>query len=88
MHSVEIDNVCALLRCLAASHSDQYIAQELKRYCLAFILKNFDQVAYTTAFDELSSMPSLLLDLASELSATKDTVPRNVGCSSGSSPGM
>ena len=24
------------------------------------------QVAYTTAFDELSSMPSLLLDLASE----------------------
>ena len=24
-------------------HSDQYMAQELKRYCLAFILKNFDQ---------------------------------------------
>ena len=38
MHSVEIDNVCALLR-----HSDQYMAAELKRYCLAFILKNFDQ---------------------------------------------
>lgn len=82
MHSVEIDNVCALLR-----HSDQYIAQELKRYCLAFILKNFDQVAYTTAFDELSSMPSLLLEVT-RAAATKDTVPRNVGCSSGSSPGM
>lgn len=41
---------------------------------LIFLLITFDlmwtqtmmQVAYTTAFDELSSMPSLLLDLALE----------------------
>lgn len=46
-----------------------------------------DEVAYTTAFDELSSIPSLLLEVT-RAAATKDTVPRNVGCSSGSSPGM
>lgn len=58
VHSVEIDNACHLLRC-----ADQYMAQELKRYSLSYILKNFDQVAYTQAFDELSSMPSLLLEV-------------------------
>ena len=32
---------------ICRGHSDQYMAQELKRYCLAFILKNFDQVDRT-----------------------------------------
>merc|ERR1712007_238976 len=65
VHSVEIENVCALLR-----HADQYMAHELKRYCLAFILKNFDQVAYTQSFDELSKMPVLLLEVT-RAAATK-----------------
>ena len=154
-------------------HKSLYSSKELHDFSLnhAFLLITFDlmwtqmmmQVAYTTAFDELSSMPSLLLDLALEryqllagslkassshsvctewkclnffvthlqaifilesqrmlvsdiflrfpavsswarwwsmsiffvgaeevtrAAATKDTVPRNVGCSSGSSPGM
>eukprot|EP00439_Symbiodinium_sp_Y106_P042664 s2689_g5.t1 len=97
IHSVEIDNVCSLLRISARGppmfikacfllgqrfgdllgHSDQYMAHELKRYCLAFILKNFDQVAYTQAFDELSSMPSLLLEVT-RAAATKDQVLRSV----------
>merc|ERR1740133_404075 len=51
VHSVEIDNACALLR-----HADQYMAHELKRYCLSFILKHFDQVAYTQSFADLSSI--------------------------------
>jgi len=76
VHSVEIDNVCALLR-----HADQYMAHELKRYCLSFILKNFDQVAYTAAFDELSSMPSLLLEVT-RAAATKDS---GIACGSGMS---
>jgi len=65
VHSVEIDNACALLR-----HADQFMAHELKRYCLAFILKNFDQVAYTQSFDELSKMPVLLLEVT-RAAATK-----------------
>merc|ERR1712014_379642 len=66
VHSVEIDNACALLR-----HADQFMAHGLKRYCLAFILKNFDQVAYTQSFDELGSMPSLLLEVT-RAAATED----------------
>lgn len=65
MHSVEVDNACALLR-----HADQFMAHALKRYCLAFIMKNFDQVAYTPAFDELSKMPMLLLEVT-RAAATK-----------------
>lgn len=47
------------------------MAHELKRYCLAFILKNFDQVAYTKSFDELSSIPTLLLEVT-RAAATKE----------------
>jgi len=46
------------------------MAHELKRYCLAFILKNFDQVAYTPSFDELSKQPNLLLEVT-RAAATK-----------------
>lgn len=66
MHSVEIENVCTLLR-----HADQYMATELKHYCLAFILKNFDQVAYTQSFDDLGSNPALLLEVT-RAAVTKD----------------
>jgi hypothetical protein len=57
-------------------HKSLYSSKELHDFSLnhAFLLITFDlmwtqmmmQVAYTTAFDELSSMPSLLLDLALE----------------------
>jgi len=67
VHSVETNNVCTLLR-----HADQYLAHELKRYCLNFILKNFDQVAYTQSFDELRSNPTLLLEVT-RAAATKDS---------------
>lgn len=66
VHSVETENVCTLLK-----HADQYMAHELKRYCLSFILKNFEQVTYTKAFEDLSQMPSLLLEVT-RAAATKD----------------
>jgi len=81
VHSVEIDNVCALLR-----HADQYMAHELKRYCLAFILKNFDQVAYTKSFDELSSIPTLLLEVT-RAAATKERDGRRSNISPGAMGG-
>mmetsp|Transcript_88738 Transcript_88738/g.185549 ORF Transcript_88738/g.185549 Transcript_88738/m.185549 type:complete len:522 (-) Transcript_88738:66-1631(-) len=68
VHSVEIDNACALLR-----HADQYMAAELKRYCLNYITKNFDQVAATQSFDDLQQFPCLLLEV-SKAAARKDKV--------------
>jgi len=68
VHSVEIENACALLR-----HADQYMASELKKYCLTYIIKNFDQVSYAQGFDELTAQPTLLLEVTRGL-ATKDKV--------------
>eukprot|EP00928_Gymnodinium_smaydae_P078349 TRINITY_DN6222_c0_g1_i1.p1 TRINITY_DN6222_c0_g1~~TRINITY_DN6222_c0_g1_i1.p1 ORF type:complete len:526 (+),score=114.64 TRINITY_DN6222_c0_g1_i1:260-1837(+) len=65
MHSVEIDNACTLLR-----HADQFMAHALKNYCLSFLIKNFDQVAYTPDFEELSKTPMLLLEVT-RAAATK-----------------
>jgi hypothetical protein len=70
VNSVEIDNVCALLR-----FADQFSAHVLKRHCLTFILGNFDQVAHTTAFDELRAIPSLLLEVT-RAAATSEPDPR------------
>merc|ERR1719203_982298 len=66
VHSVEVENACTLLR-----HADRFMAAELKRYCLAYIMKNFDQVAYTQNFDELGSQPALLLEVT-RAAATKN----------------
>jgi len=82
VHSVEVDNVCALLR-----HADQYMAHELKKYCLSFILKSFDQVAYTQSFDELSQNPALLLEVT-RAAATKDSTHGNIGGNIACAPGM
>jgi hypothetical protein len=58
IHNVEVETVAHMLR-----QADRYQAFELKQYCLTFILKNFDQVARTAGFDELSSAPALLLEV-------------------------
>jgi len=81
VHSVEIDNVCSLL-----THADRYMAQELKRYCLSFILKNFEQVAYTQSFDDLSTVPSLLLEVTRACAmAPKVQSPEAIECAPGMS---
>ncbi|KAF4656466.1 Kelch motif [Perkinsus chesapeaki] len=58
IHMVDVDNVCTLLKM-----SDQYQATDLKRHCMSFVLKNFDQVTALASFDQLSSVPSLLLEV-------------------------
>jgi hypothetical protein len=68
INSIEIENVCHLLRI-----SDRYGARELKKSCLTFILKSFDQVVTTQAFEELSAVPALLMEVtkASALNAAR-----------------
>lgn len=66
IHSVEVDSVSHILR-----QADRYQAYELKQYCLGFILKNFDQVARTPGFDELSSAPGLLLEVTRALAVRR-----------------
>jgi len=68
VHSVEVDNACHLL-----THADRYVAHELKRYCLFFILKNIEQVAHTPGFEELSKTPALIE--VTRAAATKDSPP-------------
>merc|ERR1719321_1444779 len=66
IHSVEVETVAHMLR-----QADRYQAFELKQYCLTFILKNFDQVARTAGFDELSTAPALLLTRAAAVGSAK-----------------
>ena len=58
INSIDLHNVCHLLKI-----SDRYGASELKKCCLSFILKSFDQVVATEAFEELSSVPQLLMEV-------------------------
>jgi hypothetical protein len=58
INSIEIQNVCHLLRV-----ADRCNAADLKQHCLSFILKSFDQVVATEAFDKLSSTPHLLMEV-------------------------
>jgi hypothetical protein len=58
IHNVEVETVAHMLR-----QADRYQAFELKQYCMTYILKNFDQVARTAGFDELSTAPALLLEV-------------------------
>merc|ERR1711964_66314 len=68
IHNVEVETVAHMLK-----QADRFQAFELKQFCLTFILKNFDQVARTPGFDELSSAPALLLEVtrAAAVSSTK-----------------
>jgi N-acetylneuraminic acid mutarotase len=67
INSVEIDNVCHLLKI-----ADQYGAADLKKHCLNFILKSFDQVVATESFEQLSSVPHLLMEVTK--AAARNTV--------------
>jgi N-acetylneuraminic acid mutarotase len=58
INSIEVDNACHLL-----TIADRYSAKELKKFCLGFILKSFDQVVATDAFEQLSAVPQLLMEV-------------------------
>jgi hypothetical protein len=76
INSVEVNNVCYLLKI-----ADQYGARELKQNCLTFILKSFDQVVATDAFEQLSSVPHLLMEVT-KAAALNSAMVRN-GANSG-----
>ncbi|CEL93311.1 unnamed protein product [Vitrella brassicaformis CCMP3155] len=64
IHSVEIDNVCNLLK-----QADQYQATDLKNHCLTYLIKNFDAVSKTTSFEDLKEKPSLLLEVTKQMAS-------------------
>jgi N-acetylneuraminic acid mutarotase len=76
INSIEIDNVCHLLKI-----ADRYGANDLKKQCLCFILKSFDQVVATDAFEQLSQVPQLLMEVT-KAAALNAAMVRN-GANSG-----
>ena len=58
IRSIKLDNACLLLRM-----SEQSGAQMLKKYCLQYVLSNFEKIVETKAFDDLKSDPQLLLEI-------------------------
>ena len=53
-----MDNACLLLRI-----SDQSGARMLKKYCLQYILSNFEKIVETKAFEDLRLEPGLLMEI-------------------------
>lgn len=60
-HNVDCENVCSLFRC-----GHRFSALNLKRYCMNFIIKNFEMVSASRGLEELSSEPQLLLEVTRE----------------------
>ena len=58
MHNVDTDNVCALL-----IDAHRYSASELKKFCLNFLFKNFNDVNNTKGFESLEYFPALLMEV-------------------------
>jgi hypothetical protein len=58
INSVENENVCILL-----IDGNKFGAQELKRFCLNYIIKNFNDVNKTKGFENLENHPSLLIEV-------------------------
>eukprot|EP00744_Colponema_vietnamica_P003773 GILI01005726.1.p1 GENE.GILI01005726.1~~GILI01005726.1.p1 ORF type:complete len:497 (+),score=112.38 GILI01005726.1:197-1687(+) len=67
IHNVDTDNVPILL-----THAHRFQAQELKKFCLNFILKHFDVVARTKAFEDLGQIPQLLLEVTKAAATKQD----------------
>jgi len=72
VHDIEVDNVCTLL-----ANADRTLAYFLKKHCMNYLLKNFEHVAKTPCFEELSKAPALLLEVT-RASATLHQAP-NLG---------
>jgi len=58
MHNVDNDNVCALL-----IDANKYSSAELKKFCITFLIKNFQEVQNTKGFEDLEYYPSLLMEV-------------------------
>jgi len=62
MHNVENDNVCALL-----IEANKYSSAELKKFCIQFLIKNFQEIQATKSFEELEYYPSLLMEVTKQV---------------------
>lgn len=58
MHNVDNENVCQIL-----IDANKYSAVELKKFCQNYLIKNFQEVSHTKAFEELEFYPSLLMEV-------------------------
>ena len=43
--------------------ANKYSSAELKKYCINFLIKNFQEVSSSKQFEELEYYPSLLLEV-------------------------
>ena len=51
---------------LSSLVSPRYEGHEVKKHCMNFILKNFEEVSTTKGFEDLSTQPQLLLEVTRE----------------------
>lgn len=58
MHHVDNENVCALL-----IEANKYSSGELKKFCIAHMIKNFKEISTSKSFEELEYYPSLLMEV-------------------------
>ena len=58
MQNVDNDNVIQFL-----IDSNKYQGAELKKFCISYLIKNFQEVSTSPSFEELEYYPSLLMEV-------------------------
>ena len=58
INNVDNDNVCSLL-----IDASKFSALELKKCCQSYLIKNFQEVSETKAFEELEYHPAILMEV-------------------------
>ena len=67
IHNVDTDNLCALL-----IDAHRFSATELKKYCMGYLLKNFNDVNKTKGFEALEKFPNLLMEVLKQVATNVD----------------
>ena len=67
VHNVTLENVC---QTLVIAH--RFSAIELKKFCMAYIVKHFDLINNTPAFESLEEVPNLLIEITRAVFAKRD----------------
>lgn len=67
-HSVDIENCCDLL-ILGHRHE----AHDLKKFCMAFIVKNYSEVSATIGFEHLEEIPHVLIEVTRLICQKKES---------------
>jgi len=85
INQIDLNNCCYLLKV-----GDKFCAIELKRNALNYVMKNFDQVVAMESFDDLSSVPMLLMEVtkAAARAATPGISPALGTCQNNPPPSV